>query len=344
VKIFMIGTQRSGSNLFRLMLNQLPEIAAPHPPHILIRLMPLVEGYGDLSDPKQFAQLVDDACRLVEANPVEWEGVTLDRAAIAARCDRNDVFAVMAAIYDTLRDTWGKQAWCCKSLANVKYADQLADRFADAKFIYLYRDGRDVALSFMKAPSEGEKHYYNIALDWHKAQQQALRLRDKVGSDRFLAVSYEDLTGDEAGTLRRVCDFLGVAYSEEAMNFHKTDEAKRAADASNLWQNVTKPVMKDNTRKFLTQMNEEDLRVFESVAGASLDELGYDRIHVKKGEEIQFTPAQKAEFDAENARRKKAAWETMPEDDRKRREEQKAVLDGIVASNAKRQTETVGAR
>ena len=41
MKIFMIGTQRSGSNLFRLMLNQLPEIAAPHPPHILIRLMPL---------------------------------------------------------------------------------------------------------------------------------------------------------------------------------------------------------------------------------------------------------------------------------------------------------------
>ncbi len=32
--IFMIGTQRSGSNLLRLMLNQLPEIAAPHPPSL----------------------------------------------------------------------------------------------------------------------------------------------------------------------------------------------------------------------------------------------------------------------------------------------------------------------
>ncbi len=42
--IFMIGIQRSGSNLLRLMLNQLPEIAAPHPPHVL--LMPL----HDLAD------------------------------------------------------------------------------------------------------------------------------------------------------------------------------------------------------------------------------------------------------------------------------------------------------
>jgi hypothetical protein len=342
VKIFMIGTQRSGSNLFRLMLNQLPEIAAPHPPHILIRLMPLMSGYGDLSNPETFAQLVDDACRLVESNPVEWEGVTLDRAAIAARCDRHDLFAVMAAIYDTLRDTWGKQAWCCKSLANVKYADQLADRFADAKFIYLYRDGRDVALSFMKAPSEGEKHYYNIALDWNAAQQKALRLRDKA-PERVLAVSYEDLTGDEAGTMRRVCEFLGVEYSDAAMNFHETDEAKRAAGASNLWENVTKPVMKDNTRKFLKQMSEEDVRIFESVAGQSLDELGYDRVYVKKGEELQFTPEQIAAFNEENARRKKAAWETMPEDDRERREDQKAVLDAIAARNAAR-SEKVGAR
>ena len=342
MKIFMIGTQRSGSNLFRLMLNQLPEIAAPHPPHILIRLMPLMSGYGDLSNPETFAQLVDDACRLVESNPVEWEGVTLDRAAIAARCDRHDLFAVMAAIYDTLRDTWGKQAWCCKSLANVKYADQLADRFADAKFIYLYRDGRDVALSFMKAPSEGEKHYYNIALDWNAAQQKALRLRDKA-PERVLAVSYEDLTGDEAGTMRRVCEFLGVEYSDAAMNFHETDEAKRAAGASNLWENVTKPVMKDNTRKFLKQMSEEDVRIFESVAGQSLDELGYDRVYVKKGEELQFTPEQIAAFNEENARGKKAAWETMPEDDRERREEQKAVLDAIAARNAAR-SEKVGAR
>ena len=46
--IFMIWIQRSGSNLLRLMLNELPEIAAPHPPHILQRMMPLVPRYGDL--------------------------------------------------------------------------------------------------------------------------------------------------------------------------------------------------------------------------------------------------------------------------------------------------------
>ena len=88
MRTFMIGTQRSGSNLFRVMLNQLPEVASPHPPHILTRLMPLVPSYGDLSDPQTFALLVDDACRLVELNPVEWDGIHLDRADIVRRAGR----------------------------------------------------------------------------------------------------------------------------------------------------------------------------------------------------------------------------------------------------------------
>ena len=64
MNIFMIGTQRSGSNLLRLMLNELPRIAAPHPPHILQRMMPLAQNYGDLGRRENFAQLVDDVCRL----------------------------------------------------------------------------------------------------------------------------------------------------------------------------------------------------------------------------------------------------------------------------------------
>ncbi|MBV9646295.1 MAG: sulfotransferase [Candidatus Eremiobacteraeota bacterium] len=335
MKIFMIGTQRSGSNLFRLMLNQLPEIAAPHPPHILIRLMPLVPTYGDLADPESFRLLVDDACRLVETNPVEWEGVKLDRVDIEGRCDRRDLYAVMAAIYDVLREVWGKSSWCCKSLGNVKYASELADRFPDAKFIYLYRDGRDVALSFTKA-IEGEKNYYHIAKVWDADQQLALRLLDRIGQQRELAISYEALTQDELGTMRNVCDFLGATYSESAMDFYRTEEAKKAATASNLWENVTKPVMKDNTRKFLTQTKKEDLQIFESVAGRSLDELGYERVALKKGEELEFAPDQIASFTEDNERLKKLAWENLDPEDRRRRAEQRAVLDEIAARNARR--------
>jgi hypothetical protein len=131
-----------------------------------------------------------------------------------------------------------------------------------------------------------------------------------------------------------VCEFLGVAFSSDTTEFYKTDEAKRAADASGLWENVTKPVMKDNTRKFVSATSPDDLRIFESVAGRSLDALGYERVLVKKGEETQFTPEQIAAFDAENERLKAAMWEKLPAEDRRRRAEQKAVVDAIVARNS----------
>jgi hypothetical protein len=73
----MIGTQRSGSNLLRLMLNQLNGVSAPHPPHILERLMPLLPAYGDLTIVSNFEKLIEDVCTLVETNPVPWTGVTL---------------------------------------------------------------------------------------------------------------------------------------------------------------------------------------------------------------------------------------------------------------------------
>jgi len=76
---FMIGTQRSGSNMLRLMINQLSQVVSPHTPHIFERLYLLVDGYPDLENTNNFEVLIDDVCKLVELNPVEWEGFDLDR-------------------------------------------------------------------------------------------------------------------------------------------------------------------------------------------------------------------------------------------------------------------------
>jgi hypothetical protein len=94
----MIGTQRSGSNLLHLMLNQLPDIAALHPRHILQRMMPLQKGYGDLASTKNFKLLVDDVCKLVELNPVPWEGIKLDRKKVEAHCRTHSIVAAFGAV------------------------------------------------------------------------------------------------------------------------------------------------------------------------------------------------------------------------------------------------------
>lgn len=326
--IFMIGTQRSGSNLLRLMLNQLPEIAAPHPPHILQRIMPLMSLYGDLKGDRNFNQLVEDVCRLVELNPVPWEGVVLDRSDVARRCRQRSLVAVQGALYDVCAEAKGAETWCCKSLANINYVRQIEAYFVKPRYIYLYRDGRDVAVSFRKAVV-GEKHFYHIARDWADTQRLALKLRFEIDPARFLSVSYEALSGDPAGTARTICEFLGLPYRESMLDYHRTDEAKRAATSSELWVNVTSPVMAGNSRKFLREASEQDIRIFESVAGPVLDALGYERAVVKRGEELSFTEVDIMTFDAENAGRKEDLRKHVDPADQLRRDLQAGLLKAV---------------
>src|SRR3989344_1391093 len=173
MNIFMIGTPRSGANLLRLMLNELPRIAAPHPPHILQRMMPLVPNYGDLDKPENFAQLIEDVCRLVELNPVPWESVTLDRADIERRCRRHSLLGEYEAVYATMAETWEARSWWCESLENIAHLPQIEAHFRSPRYIYLHRDGRDVAVSSRKAVT-GEKHFYHLARELAATQQLAI--------------------------------------------------------------------------------------------------------------------------------------------------------------------------
>jgi hypothetical protein len=324
----MIGTQRSGSNLLRLMLNQISEIAAPHPPHILQRLMPLLPNYGNLEPIESFQVLVDDVCRLVELNPVPWEGVNLDREEVAHRCREHSLVGIFCAVYDILAETWGAKQWCCKSLANVQYLPQIDAYLPDAKYIYLYRDGRDVALSFQKAVV-GEKHIFNIAQNWAKAQRLAIQMRDRSSPEQFHSISYENLTEAPETTLQGLCAFLQVEYTPAMLDFHSSSEASNAAASSALWGNVTKPVMKNNTKKFLTSATDEEITIFELVAGDVLDALGYERVKIARGQAIEFTTTAIDKFNEINQSLKTAVMQQIDPEDLKRRDIQASLLQEI---------------
>lgn len=327
--IFMIGTQRSGSNLLRLMLNQLPEIAAPHPPHILQRMTPLISAYGDLQQDEHFHSLIGDVCHLVELNPVPWEGVELDRATIAQRAPTRSLMGVFQAVYDQCAETQGASTWCCKSLVNIKFLPAIETHFRNAKYIYLYRDGRDVAVSFRKA-IVGEKHFYHIARDWAQTQRLALTMENHIESDRFFHVRYEDMVEEPEAMMMRLCDFLEMEYREDMLDFHQSDEAHRAARSSELWGNVNQPIMKGNTGKFRTEASDADIRIFESTAGNVMDQLGYRRAVVPLGKEDHYRSDQVKLFDKENERLKREAIASSDDSDRDRRDRQEGFLTSIV--------------
>ena len=321
----MVGEQRSGSNLLRLILNSSSEIVAPHPPHILQNLMPLMHDYGDLSDDSTMARLVDDVCKLVEYNPVAWDGINeLDRSEVMELCQENSLVAAFNAVMEIYAKRHGASAWLCKSMQNIRWAKELDSYLENAKFIYLYRDPRDVALSFSKAVI-GDKHPYNIATKWVELQQLCLSAEQWLRPDQFKRICYEELTSEPEQIIKDLCDFLEISFVPDMLDFHRSGEASRTATKSSLWSNLTKPVMSSNSNKFKQDMSKQHVRIIESVAGEIMDKLGYERHLVKAGTEEKFSKREIEQFNMENDKSIKAMSKMVDPDDLQRRQRQQNI-------------------
>jgi hypothetical protein len=133
---------------------------------------------------------------------------------------------------------------------------------------------------------------------------------------------------------KALCKFLDVEYTENMLSFHNTSEAKNAAKSSKLWGNVTNPVMKNNTKKYQKEMSMQDIKIFESVAGHILDELGYERDYIQRGNEYKYSNSEIARFEEENKRLKMASLLNVDQEDMERRKRQTSLLDKIRSRNA----------
>lgn len=272
--IQFIGTQRSGSNLLRTMLNQLPEIAAPHPPHILKTFIPLLPIYGDLNQDANFESLLNDVCLWVELNPVTWQTTKMDRAIIKKSCKENTLIELFYRVYAYYAKLQNSEFTCCKSMNNVHQYKALEHAGLNPYYIYLHRDGRDVACSFKKAII-GEKHVYHIARQWKADQAKSMEVEQKIPSSRFIKVKYRDLINDPESVLKQICSFLNVPFNQDMLNYFRAEESIKTARSGMMWQNLSQPIIAGNYDKYLKELTPEEISIFEVVAGDILEKLGY---------------------------------------------------------------------
>lgn len=324
--IQIIGTQRSGSNLLRVILDQSADIASPHPPHILVTFGPLMSKYEPLTK-ESYKTLVNDVVDFVVANPVPWEGVELDREAIFNASDRYTLFDLNRLIYEEAAKAKNSRYWCCKSMANVHYAEELEKYGVIDKYIFLYRDGRDVAASFKKAVV-GDKHTYFLAKQWTDDQEACLSLASDLSADRFFALNYETLISEPERTVKELCAFLDIAYHDEMLNFYTSNSSRITAAAGEMWANLEKPIMKDNTGNFLKSFKEGDLEIFEMVAGKTLQKLGYPLYTAMDSPEL-ISEESLNNYREENQLLKKEILTVVRKSDLEKREPQLVLLNEI---------------
>lgn len=171
---------------------------------------------------------------------------------------------VVDAIFGDFARRQGKSRWIEKSPGNLGYISELAAEIPNASFIHIIRDGRDCAQSFHRRwRYDPEDTIYR----WRRLVLMGRQQGRQLGPERYIEVSYEDLTRSPEPGMRRLCEFLGVQYTPAML-----ESSMRMADRQAMG-NVARIV--ENSGKWRGYFSQGQIDRLETVAGAALAELGY---------------------------------------------------------------------
>ena len=272
--VFLLSSERSGSNLMRVIMDSHREFSAPHSPHLIKTFVPLLPKYGDLRATENLAQLAEDMRTVVEIQLRNWPFVPTTNQIIDG-VKQKSFAGLINSIYRLAAENEGKQRSFIKDNGAIPLAAEVATLFPNAKFIYLVRDARDVALSWKKSPGHpgGVKE---AARMWLQEQSDALYFLSLVcQTEKVLVVRYENLVADTQRQIETICSHVDIPFDENMLKFYEGREAKTSAEAAVGWANLTKPILSQNTAKYKSELSQREQRQIESIAGVPLKQLGY---------------------------------------------------------------------
>ncbi len=334
---FMIGSQRSGSNWLRTMLDQREDLGCPHPPHMMREYIPLLPNFGDLNIELNYRILVDHVCSFVERNQVPWSNkhgaaIIFSRTLMyntahdnierlqEARNEKKNKDSIppgmyLLAIFDAIMGFYaksnGKRIWMCKSMGMSNYHDWLLEFYGEKRlrYVYLVRDPRDVAMSFMKTPV-GDCHYHAIAKKWANLQGAACKILRETPK-LLHKLHYEDMLRDKKNAVKKVYDFIGERHfggvkrqasvllmktSEDLIgSANKGREAEKAQGLSVQFMNLTRgdSFAKTQMAKWAGKdgLKDDELQLIETIAYEPLTFMGYKTHLVKAVDPESGLPA-----------------------------------------------------
>ena len=269
---FIIGTERSGSNLLRLMLNAHPDVVVPHPPHVLHLLGPLEAAAGPAGAPETLRRLSLLVAGLVDHHIHPWAHRP-QAEALAAAAEPPDLMGLTLALYDEAAQAAHKPRWGCKSTFTIHAVDRVLAARPAARFLWLVRDPRDVAVSSLDSVFN-PKDPLHVGQLWARQQRLGLELHARH-PDAVHLLPYEALIADPEGRLRQVLAFLGLPWDPAVLRHRETPEAAHIASLSASWKNNDRDVLSNNAGKWRKRLGRRDAARIAAVAGPEMRALGY---------------------------------------------------------------------
>lgn len=253
--LFLVGAERSGTTLLRLLLDRHHELSWHGEFEFAVDL---ISDRGSWPDRET---LVEHLRRDRVFN--HWELRILDRD------DPN------AIIHDFLLQFSQRGAKPRLGATIHRHLDRIPTVWPNARYIHILRDPRDVASSMVAMGWDGNVW---TAIDrWIEVEESWTRLRDRIDPSDWIEVRFEQLIRSPQLELARLCRFIGVDY-DPSMTEPREGSTYSAPDPSLIEQ-------------WRHKLSTRELRWIESKAGAMMIKRGYEPIDrdAKPAERLEST-------------------------------------------------------
>jgi gluconate kinase len=269
--IIILASERSGTNLLRTLLGNHSAISAPLPAHLYASFFNLRKHYGDLREKQNILPLIANMKDLANHPYHQWN-IEASPEDIFKENQPTSFQACTESLWQAKVLTDSKKVFVCKDILSFSHVTTIKANNPKTKFVYLARDPRDVVASWMKRPIA---HFtvYNAAKHWAENQFQCLDAIYTQGIDAY-TIKYEELITDPVNIMTNLLNYLEIEIEEECFQGRKAVNESQISNP--YWENVGKPIIKDNFRKFEKQLTNEEVSIVETICREEMDHLGYD--------------------------------------------------------------------
>lgn len=198
--IFLIGAERSGTTLLRLMLDS----------HSQLSWCNEFEYSVDLVSDEQGWPALDDYYK--------WLATHRIFRATNFQIDRSLEYPQLINDFLVQKKTSDQKPLVGATVH--RHFDRLLRIWPDAKFIHIVRDGRDVARSCIGMGWAG--NVWTAIERWIEAENLWTQMKQTLPKEQQIEITYESLISQPKTTLSELCDFIGIAFEPAMLDYHKT--------------------------------------------------------------------------------------------------------------------------
>jgi len=190
------------------------------------------------------------------------------------QCNYSQIVQNLLDLYKLRTEKHNVEIWIDHTPSNIMFVDKLSDHFPMAKFIHIIRDGRAIAAS-IKRLRWGRSSPIRLAASWITNLSYGFAAEGLLSAQKIIRVKYEDLVISTENELKRICNFIGIPFSERMLmgdgflvpNFTKEQHKL-----------VGKPAQSSRIDSWKNELSTREVEIYEYYGGRMLSMLGYNTL------------------------------------------------------------------